>query len=182
MRSAVDPSKIHRLLRELGRRARGPGRVYLTGGASALLEGWRASTVDIDVRFDPEPEGVFEAIAELKNELDVNVELASPDHFLPPLPEWRSHSTFIARHGDVEFYHYDFRAQALSKLARGHQRDLGDVRAMLGRGLVSKAELGEAFEAIKPQLIRYPALDPEAFERRVRSFLEEDDLEGDEDA
>jgi hypothetical protein len=28
--------------------------MYLTGGATAVLEGWRNSTVDIDVRFEPD--------------------------------------------------------------------------------------------------------------------------------
>ena len=172
MRSPVDPAKIHRLLSELGRRARGPGRVYLTGGASALLEGWRDTTVDVDLKLDPEPDGVFEAIAELKVELDINVELASPDQFLPPLKDWRSRSRFIARHGEVEFYHYDFRGQALAKLARAYDRDLTDVRAMLARRLVDKAELEGALAAIESELVRYPALDSAAFLRRVRGFLD----------
>jgi len=175
MRSPVTPAKVRRLLRELGRRARGPGRIYLIGGASALLEGWRETTVDVDIQLDPEPPGIFEAIGQLKNELDVNVELVSPDQFLPLLTDWKRRSTFFGQHGPVEFYHYDFRAQALSKLARGYERDLADVRAMLARDLVSKAELTAAFDAIESELIRYPALDSEAFERRVTEFLEEED-------
>jgi hypothetical protein len=43
---------------------------------------------------------------------------------------------------------------------------------MLERGLVSIAELRLALEAIRPGLLRYPALDAAAFERRVRRFLE----------
>ncbi len=175
MRSPADPEKIRQLIRELGRRARGPGRIYLTGGASALLEGWRDATVDVDLKLDPEPRGIFEAIARLKTELDLNIELASPDQFLPSPPDWRERSTFIARHGEVEFFHYDFRAQALSKLARGFERDLADVRAMLERGLVSKPELADALEQIRPGLVRYPALNAEAFVRRVRRALERDD-------
>lgn len=173
MRGPVDVEKIHRLLRELGRRSRGPGRIYLTGGASALLEGWRASTVDVDLKLDPEPAGIFDVIAALKNELDLNVELAAPDHFLPPLPDWRTRSRFLERHGEVEFYHYDFRAQALAKLARGHRRDLDDVRAMLDRDLVDGAELLEALDAIEPELDRFPALDGAAFAERVRRFVEQ---------
>ena len=176
MRTPVDPAKLRRLIRELGRRARGPGRIYLVGGASALLEGWRDATVDVDLRLDPEPPGIFEAIAGLKTELDLNIELASPDQFLPTLPDWRARSPFIGRHGDVEFFHYDFRAQALSKLARGFERDLDDVRAMLGRGLVSRAELAAALAEMMPGLVRYPALDAGAFERRVRLFLAEERL------
>lgn len=175
VRAPADPAKVRRLLRELGRRARGPGRIYLIGGATALLEGWRSATVDVDLKLDPEPPGTFEAIRQLKDELDLNVELVSPDQFLPLLPDWRERSAFVEKHGQVEFFHYDFRAQALTKLARGYERDLGDVRAMLGRGLVSRDDLVEALDTIRPDLIRYPALDAEAFERRVREFLEESD-------
>lgn len=86
MRSTIDPEKIERLMEILGREARGSGSVYFTGGASALLIGWRSSTVDIDIRLDPEPPGIFQAIAKLKQELNINIELASPQDFLPPLP------------------------------------------------------------------------------------------------
>jgi hypothetical protein len=155
----------------LGRGARGPGRIYFTGGASALLMGWRASTVDVDLRLDPEPEGIFEAIRDLKDALDVNVELASPQDFLPELPGWRERSPFIARHGAVDFFHYDFHAQALAKISRGHGRDWADVQAMVRRGLVAPARLGELFEAIRPRLVRFPALDAQALAARVAAAV-----------
>ena len=68
----------------------------------------RQATVDADLKLDPEPEGVFEAIVKLKDELDMNVELAAPDDFIPPVPGWRERSPFIARYGSVDFFHYDF--------------------------------------------------------------------------
>ncbi len=173
MRKPANPTKIRRLMRELGRSARGPGRVYLVGGASALIEGWRDTTVDVDLKLDPEPAGIFEAIGRLKNELDVNIELVSPDQFLPLLRDWKNRSVFLEQHAGVEFYHYDFRAQALTKLARGYQRDLADVRAMLERNLVTRDELSAALDEIRPELIRYPALDADAFEHRVREFLDD---------
>lgn len=171
MRRPVDATQVRRLLAELGRRASGPGRIYLVGGATALLYGWRESTVDVDLDLDPEPAGIFEAIAELKNELDLNIELASPGQFLPSLPGWRERSPHIARHGQIDFFHYDLRAQALAKLARAHERDRLDVAAMLERGLVERSELLADLEAIRPELPRFPALDARAFEARVRSFL-----------
>jgi hypothetical protein len=173
VRQPADAERILRLLRGLGERSRGAGRVYLTGGATALLEGWRSSTVDVDLKLDPEPEGIFEAIAALKEELDLNVELAAPDQFLPPLPDWRERSRFVARYGEVDFFHYDLRAQALAKLARAHDRDLADVGEMLARSLVTATELRAALGQMLPGLVRYPALDARAFERRVRAFLEE---------
>ena len=90
-RSLVDADRIVRLMEGIGRRATGPGRVYLVGDSSAVIVGWRTATV-------------FEAIALLKDELDMNVELAAPDQFVPPLPGWRERSPFIARYGKVDFF------------------------------------------------------------------------------
>lgn len=172
MRAKVDVTKIHLLMKEIGRRAKGPGSIFFTGGASALLEGWRESTVDIDIKLDPEPAGIFEAISHLKTELDVSVELASPDQFLPPLHDWRNRSESIGHYGRVQFFHYDFRAQALSKLARGHTRDIDDVEAMVCRGLVRAGDLKAGLEEMRPNLIRYPGLRDDEFISRVESFVE----------
>ncbi len=159
MRRPLDPERLRQVLEALGRACRGPGVVYLTGGATALLEGWRDSTVDVDFKLDPEPEGVFAAIARIKEELHVNVELASPADFLPELRDWRSQSRFVGRFGSIEVRHYDFRAQALSKLARGFDRDLSDVRAMLERGLVTREGLRAALEEMLPRLEQFPRID-----------------------
>jgi hypothetical protein len=171
MRPNIDPQKIERFMQLLAREARGEGCIYLTGGASALLIGWRNSTVDIDIRLDPEPPGVFQAIATIKRELNINIELASPQDFLPPLPGWRQRSTFIAKKGKISFYHYDFTAQALSKLSRNFGRDLSDVQAMYEQGLFKLDELRDCLEAIAPELIRYPSLDPEILRNRVEDFI-----------
>ena len=86
MRHPVEREKLEALMVALGDRVTGPGRIYFTGGATALLHGWRSMTVDVDLKADPEPAGFFEAIALLKDELAVNIELASPDHFIPTVP------------------------------------------------------------------------------------------------
>jgi hypothetical protein len=172
MRSETDRTKLESLLAAIGQRATGPGTIYLTGGATALLYGWREATIDVDIKPDPEPPGLFEAIAALKESLDVNIELASPDQFIPAVPGWRERSTFIVRHGEVSFYHYDFYSQTLSKLQRGHARDLIDVRAMRAAGLIDLSELTRLFGEMQPQLIRYPAIDPGMFGRVVRDFCD----------
>ena len=172
MRSTVDPQKIEQLMKILGRESRGSGRIYFTGGASALLIGWRNSTIDIDIRLDPEPPGIFQAIAKIKQDLNINIELASPQDFLPPLPGWRDRSRFISRQGDISFYHYDFTAQALSKLSRSYNRDLDDVKAMYNQNLFSLQDLQDGFNAIEPEIIRFPSLDPEILRTRVEEFIE----------
>lgn len=142
-------------------------RVHLVGGASAVLLGWRDTTIDIDLAVVPESDEVFRAIAQLKEELNVNIELASPAQFIPPLPGWETRSAFIRREGRVSFYHYDFYAQALAKIERGHARDRADVDMLLARGLVTREALLAQFDAIEPELYRYPAIDATSFRKRV---------------
>ncbi len=173
MRAETDRSKLEKFMAELGRGVHGPGRVYLTGGATSVLHGWREMTIDVDLKADPEPPGFFETLARLKNELDINVELACPDQFIPALPAWQDRSLFIARHGQVEFFHYDPYGQALAKLQRGHDRDLLDVQSMLRAGLIQKDRLHELFDVIEPQLIRYPAVDAASFREAVTHFRDE---------
>ncbi|MGE3966168.1 MAG: DUF6036 family nucleotidyltransferase [Planctomycetota bacterium] len=158
-------------MRALGRELRQDCRVYFTGGATALLVGWRASAVAIDLKIVPDGEA-FAALARLKNQLDISLELASPDHFIPELRGWESRSPFVAREGKVSFYHLDPYSQALSKIERGFDQDLRDVREMVSRGLVEPARAWKLFREIEPDLIRYPALDPDSFRRAVGEFFE----------
>lgn len=170
MRGETNKAKLDAFMSALGNRAIGAGSLYLTGGATAVLYGWRDMTIDVDIKPDPEPPGLFEALAQLKNELDVNVKLAAPDQFIPPVPGWRERSVFIAKHGHVNFFHYDPYGQVLSKLQRRHDRDLRDVRSFLQQGLIEISRLREMFHQIEPQLIRYPAIDAATFRAAVAQF------------
>ncbi len=148
------------------------------GGATAVLVGWRETTLDVDLKLDPEPPGAFEAIAALKDDLGVNIELAAPDDFIPALPGWRDRSPYVAACGAVEFFHYDLYSQALAKVERGHETDRRDVREMLGRGLVDRDELRKLFDAIEPHLVRYPAVDPAGFRKRLLDAIRPEEEEG----
>jgi hypothetical protein len=167
MRPPVDSERIRAFARELGRHARDDTKLYLIGGATAVLHGWRSMTVDIDVHFEPDAGELFEAIRGLKDRLQVNVELVSPSDFIPELPGWRERSPFLFREGRVDVHELDFYSQALSKIERGFDKDLDDVAAMLRDGLVEPERLRELFSEIEPGLVRYPAIDAEAFRSRV---------------
>lgn len=158
-------------MQALGEAVRQPGRIYFTGGVTALLLGWREVTIDIDLKAEPEPAGFFEALPRLKEQLAVNLEMACPSDFIPELPGWRDRSLFIARYGVLDFYHYDFYSQALAKIERGHARDRHDVQCMLRDGLVEPERLRELFEGIQPALICYPAIAPEVFAASLRAML-----------
>lgn len=49
MRELADAARIRRLMEALGAAAPADGRVYFTGGATAVLMGWRRSTIDVDL-------------------------------------------------------------------------------------------------------------------------------------
>ena len=170
-RAPSNSRKVHDFLQFLGTNAQG-GRVYLTGGASAVIVGWRDLTVDVDLKLDPEPKGAFACIARAKEVLDMNVELAAPDDFIPALPGWRERSQFIVRHGTIDFFHYDFYAQALAKIARGYGLDRNDVKAMHRLELVELETLLALFDAIESDLERYPAIDPSRFRSKVEAAAE----------
>lgn len=138
MREMTSAEKIRAFMRAVGRDAEKSARIYFVGGASAVLLGWRQATLDVDIRIEADSDTVFRCLPKVKEALSLNVELASPTDFIPELPGWRDRCVFVAREGMVDFFHYDFYAQAL-----------------------------ELFAVIEPELFRYPALDPASFRASV---------------
>lgn len=167
MRDLANKKKIQEFMRSFGRSARTESRVYFTGGVTAVLFGWRDTTIDVNLRFDPELEELFRAISEVKEKLQVNVELASPPDFIPSLPGWETRCQYIGREGRISFYHYDLYSQALAKIERGHDQDMRDVESMIKTGLVDRQKLMALFKEIEPQLYRYPAIDSVSFSKAV---------------
>jgi len=155
----------------LGDAAPEEGVCYLTGGATAVLLGWRSTTLDVDIALDPEQDGVLRAIPRLKEELAVNVELASPADFIPVPDGWRERSLLVERSGRLTFRHFDLYSQALAKLERGHEQDVADVNELLARGLVEPRRLLAGFDEIEPELYRFPAVDPQDFRRSVEAAV-----------
>jgi hypothetical protein len=171
MREQVTAIRVDQFMKALGSATGVTGRVYLVGGATAVLLGWRASTIDLDMKIIPENDALLRSLPELKERLKMNIELASPDHFIPELPGWQERSTFIRQEGKLTFLHYDFYAQALAKIERGHTIDLQDVQEMIQRRLVEPDRLLELFTEIEDQLYRYPAVDRPSFRRAVERIV-----------
>lgn len=167
MRDLAGKEKIIEFMRVFGRLAKTECRVYFTGGTTAVLAGWRDTTVDIDLRFEPELDELFRALPEIKEKLQVNLELAAPSDFIPELPGWRDRCRLISTEGKVSFYNYDPYSQALAKIERGHDQDQRDVASMLKDGLIDLEKLLSLFFEIKPNLHKYPAIDQSDFEKAV---------------
>jgi hypothetical protein len=151
----------------LAEAAEATARVYFTGGATAVLMGWRSSTIDVDIKIVPEQDRLFRAIPRIKDTLQINIELACPADFIPVPSGWEDRSPFIASEGPLSFHHFDLYAQALAKAERSHALDIADIQEMVRRGLVERPRAWQYFQAIEPDLYRFPALDARSFRRAV---------------
>lgn len=171
MREIADTQRIRRFMRALGAEVHGAVRIYFTGGATAVLIGWRASTIDVDIKIVPDADLVLRTIPRLKEELQMNIELASPADFIPVRPGWEERSLFVGQEGRIVFCHFDLVAQALAKIERGHRQDVEDVREMVARGLVDPVRVWNDFEQIQPDLYRYPAVDPASFRQALEAII-----------
>jgi hypothetical protein len=62
MREPATQASVLALLRALSQRADRPTTVCLVGGTRAVIEGWRESTMDIDLVLRPESDAMRRAI------------------------------------------------------------------------------------------------------------------------
>lgn len=163
-----------RVLRSIGEAASSPGVVLLCGGTSAVIEGWREGTIDMDLGYVQEPGGFFESLVQIKAVHDVSVDMVMPTSFVPAMPGSETRHELVQKFGAVEFRHFDFYTQALAKIQRGNARDRLDVRAMVSAGKVEPREFILLFEGIVPELVRFPAIDPARLKLVVKRWMEED--------
>jgi len=174
MREEVTRERLVLLMKELARRAprRGAYRVYFVGGGTAVYLGWRRSSIDVDLYSDREV--VFRDIQEIKERLNINIEFARPEDFVPPLPGTAGRHVFIDTVGAITFYHYDPYAQLFSKVARGFQRDLDDAREFIRSGMVDPQKLRSLVTKIpNSAFAKYPSLSRDGIENAIETFLTE---------
>jgi len=174
LRRPVDRSRIELFLQSLGERYRRPGRLYLVGGTTLVFEGLRQQTIDIDVVMAVAPEdhgALIQAIRELKDLLDVNVEEASPGDFIPLPAGYADRHEFVGRFEQLDVFHFDLYSTALGKIERGRRQDLVDVVLLLQNRRIEWARLEGFFQEILPQMgLRSLRQDPKEFEKNFRAL------------
>ena len=173
VRNELTREQLRALMREIARvapRRKGAFRVYLVGGGTAVYCGWRAASIDADLYSDREE--VFHDIQGIKERLNVNVEFARPEHFVPPLVGTDGRHVLIEAIPPVTFYHYDPYAQALAKIVRGFERDLDDARHFVDSGMIEESRLRELVGKIpEAEFARYPNLSRAAVTAAVEDFF-----------
>lgn len=172
MRRELTREGLRELMAELARTAPRPGpyRVYIVGGGTAVLSGWRDATIDA-VLF-AERDEVFHDIQAIKDRLGLNVEFARPEYFVPALAGSAERHRFIERVGAIDFYHYDPYAQLLSKVVRGFRKDLQDAERFVESGMVEPGRFRKLVREIPDaEFARYPNLSRDALRDAVEAFL-----------
>jgi len=153
---------------------RRPLRFYLVGGAAIVDQGMRDATVDVDFVVDADDPAAIDEferlVPELKNELNINLEPASPADFLPVPPGALDRSLYARTYGAVTVYYYDPVATAISKIARGAERDLSDVRALLASERVTWEQIESMWRQMRASPRGWVRYDPETVERRIRTL------------
>jgi len=148
----------------------GTVRVYFVGGATAVLEGWRESTIDADLY--AAKDAIFHDIQAIKERLRLDIEFARPEDFVPALSGSNDRHVFIETVGKVSFYHYDPYAQLLSKVIRGFDRDMLDARSFLASGMVDAERFRSLVDAIpESAYAKYPALSRREVKDAIDGFL-----------
>jgi hypothetical protein len=159
-------------MKELARSAprRGTHRVFFVGGGTAVLEGWRTSTIDADLYSDRDD--IFRDIQAIKERLKLNIEFARPEDFVPALAGSDTRHVFIEKVGTVSFHHYDPYAQLLSKIVRGFDRDMQDARSFVASGMVDAKRFRSLVSRIPgAAYAKYPGLSRQAVLDAVEDFL-----------
>jgi hypothetical protein len=171
MRERTDRVRLRRFLDALGRRLRQPVRFYLVGGSVMIDLGLRGTTLDVDYVADADdPAGLADLeqqIRVLKNELDINVEPASPADFLPIPGSVLGRSRYIGRHGRLDVYYYHLPSLVLSKAARGLEQDLDDAERLVRAGEVTWSDVEAVWSEVRSSPTGWLRHEPEAVERRL---------------
>ncbi len=174
-REDVTRERILRLLEAIGREFRHPARLYLSGGEGLVWRGLRASTKDVDISFEIDSahhDAWYRCLRGLKESLRTSIEEASPADIIPLPPGHEARASHIGRFGSVDVYLLDPYSVALSKVERGFDGDLEDVRALLAAGVLDPGELRRLFEALQPEYGRRSLkADPARFRRMLEASL-----------
>lgn len=173
VRGKLTRDGLRALIKELARTA--PGRrsyrVYFVGGGTAVYSGWRESTIGADLTCDDD--AIFRDVQGIKERLQLNIEFARPEDFVPELSGSNDRHLFIDTISRVSFYHYDPYAQLLSKVVRGFNRDMQDAENLVRSGMVNPQLFQSLVQRIPERAYsKYPALSTQGVLDAVQDFLD----------
>lgn len=169
MRPPLNKKRLEEFMEAVGKGFQGKyARIYFAGGASLVYEGLKDITIDIDINLKetpPQEQGaLLRLLNELKYKLEINIEEASPEEFIPLPSGAMDRGIFIQRRGKVDFFHFDLYSIGLSKIGRGSEKDYEDILNLLEHKKIFWKKLEEYSQEILPKLAEYSLkADPRRF-------------------
>lgn len=171
VRAPANRSRLERLLKALSHSLHGPVRLYLVGGSVLVDLGLREATLDVDyVARSEDPaalQQLEQALPRLKEQLNVNVEPASPEDFMPVPAGALDRSTYVRSYGPVSVYYYHLPSLVLAKVARSAERDLADVALLVKGGHVDWEDVEAAWREVRLRASGWLRHTPTEVERRM---------------
>ena len=151
--AAITSATLETFLQRLGERSPVAGALYVLGGSALCLLGSPRTTADVDSTFEAESGSLEEfqaTVAELAEEMRLDVEAVPLEEFIPLAPQARQRRRPVGRYGRLDVYLFDLYSIALSKIALGFEADLEDVMFLLRERLIEFGELESHFNAVLP--------------------------------
>ena len=174
----VDRAAALEFLRKLGALFARPGRLFLVGETSQVLEGWRVRTerLEFAAGVAAEDRGAFAAaLGQLRSQMGIELYEESPAHVIP-LPAGhadRARPVADAQAGALQVYHFDPYSVAFRLIARGDEPDYHAVLAYLRHGWLKVEEMNTLLGDLLPRFTSETIQqDPAEFRRKFRGLLQ----------
>ncbi len=168
----VTKDVLQDFLKKLGERIVSPMSFYLIGGSALILLGATRETIDVDYLVEDLDKNTQNAIQELSDELQLDVEFVPLDEFVPLPAQAKLRHQFIGRYGKVSAFVFDPYSIALSKLDHGFEADLEDIIFLIRRGLVSLSQLEQIVKDAIPQARQFD-MNPRELQSHLQTVREE---------
>ncbi len=157
-----------------------PGRLYLIGETTQLLEGWRTWTTQIEFTAEVDPQHQLDfsrIVSDLGERRNVAVVDESPADLIP-LPDGHQarHRPIRVYGGDgnlshLSLHHFDPYSVAFRFIARGDEPDYHIVLTFLHEGWITVGEMDSQLEALLPLFTaKTIQQDPAEFRRKYEGL------------
>lgn len=162
MPQGIGKAEIEKFLHSIGQIMRKPARLYLSGETALIHMGTRpGGAMNMEVVLDTtDQDTMLSAIQHVLDQMQIGVELASPADLIPLPTQWTTQSRYVGRSGSIDVFYFDFYSLALSKVARGADRDLMDIKLLLQQEVITLDGLDNACREILPRIGFAPYLNP----------------------
>lgn len=175
----IDRGALLGVLARLDQHFARPGRVFLVGETSQLLEGWRSWVGLVELKLEPaDPDTddteVWSAVSRTARDTGVDIVLETPEDIIPLPAGWRERSRPATAPTEwLDVLHFDPYSVSFRYIARGDEPDYHLVLRYLENGWIVEDEMERLLTATLPRFTSETiAQDPAEFRRRYKGLLQ----------